>query len=478
MKDKTNWLLGFYIYACREFCTIKGLIVSLIIPCILFSAIASFFRNFEDLKGSRLSFLLTAHFYLTLWFVISLLIIIIWFVKRNIPKIKKGKIGVLFGPSHANEIRTELEDISKKLRKEIEGKDFTKIISIKTLPPNIEVGEHSKNLDVLTKANAAVLICGNFETFTAEGKHITGFSSFTISARTLPTSPQYAPILLGDAIVGRQLGWTSENTIHKNVVVNNLSEIARYIVGLSLIANTKYDNAQTILGPLLVEVNHKYNQKRLPIEIIRFKNTIQNAYVISLINQVSREYRKTLVDETIFRVNIGILQGWKHTLDEAFRIDNKKFDALLLMAIVGFLLKDVEDAKNSIRKARQLVPFQNQNLCDLSEAFLICYEGNLREARKIYRKLTKNPPSSQTMTDIFCFLHQAIETFVDKPQIRFVYALLNDEYGDKSIASDEFKIFISETDGIDIYKQWNREAKLRLKRIEQSDETVSMEVDS
>jgi len=470
MEQTINRVLNLYQDACRQYYNIKGLIYSLIIPLLIIPLIAKLIMGLDVLKNSCLSFMLTTIFYIFLYFVTSLFIVIIWFIKRSVPKITKDKIGILFGPAYNEEAKKEFDDISTKLRKEIEVKDILKIISIKTLPPNIEVGQHSKNLEVLGKANAAVLICGNFESFTADGRHITGFSSFTISARTLPVSPQDTPIILNDAIVGRQLGWTEENTIHKNVVINNLSEIARYIVGLSLIADGKFEKA--ILRPLLLEINHKYAHKRLPIEIQRFKKTIQTAVVVSLVDIILKEYNKALFDERLFSLGQHTLQKWSGALNEGLRIDNQSFGALLLLAIVQFLSSDVNGAKDSIRKARQFMPLQGHNLCDLSEAFLLCFEGNLREARKIYKKLTKNPPTYQTMSNIFSFIAQAIEAFKDKPQIRFVYALLNDEYGDKSIALEEFNKFILETESNELYKQWNREACIRIKRIEQSEGTA------
>ena len=475
MEEKSNIVLVIYEKACRQFYYVSGLICSLIIPLILIPLIASFFLQFKNLDNTCLSFLASGTFYVILYFSVFFIITILWFIKRSIPKITKGKIGVLFGPAHTDEIRKEMEDLSTKLKKEIESKDFAKIISVKTLPPNIEVGDHLRNLQILGRARATVLICGNFENFTAKGKDVTGFSSFTISTNRLPVNPQDTPIVLGDAVAGRQLGWTSENTIHKNIVAKNLSEIARYIVGLSLIADFKYDKAQLILGPLLLEIKQKYNQKRLPVEIRRFKDTIRLAYVMSLVKKVSQEYNTELVKEKIFQIDIPILQRWDHSLNEALNIDSGNFDALLLFAIIRFLLKDVAGAKDSIRKSRQFTPAQNQSICDLSEAFLFCFEGDLREARKIYRKIAKNPPSHQTINGVFSFLCQAIEAFSDKPQIRFVYALLNDEYGDKFIASEEFAKFILETEGIDLYKQWNREAKFRIKRTEQSNENESID---
>jgi hypothetical protein len=69
---------------------------------------------------------------------------------------------------------------------------------------------------------------------------------------------------------------------------------------------------------------------------------------------------------------------------------------------------------------------------------------------------------------VLSFLCQAIVKYDGKPQIRFVYALLNDEFGDKSIASDEYETFISLVKENKIYKNWKREAEIRKSRIKSS----------
>ncbi len=356
-----------------------------------------------------------------------------------------------------------MRDLSTKLKNEIERKDFSKIISVKTLPPNIQTGEHFRNLWILDKAKATVLICGSFEKFTAKGHNFTGFSSFTISTKSLPASPQQRLSLLNDAISGRQLGWTSENTIHKNVVVNNLSEISRYIVGLCLLADSKYNNAQLIFAPLLMEIEKKYSQRRLSVEIVRFKNTIRKAYVVSLVKEVIEEYNEQLISENVFSLDGTILRKWEQKLNEALKLDGKDLDALLMLAIIRFLSNDLRGSKEAVVKARMNSSSQSLNICDVSEAFLMCFEGDLRGARKIYRRLINNsPPDYKVMNNVFSFLYQSIEKHTDKPQIRFAYALLNDEFGDKTIATEAFEQFLSETEGKEFFNSWRREASIRI----------------
>jgi len=46
------------------------------------------------------------------------------------------------------------------------------------------------------------------------------------------------------------------------------------------------------------------------------------------------------------------------------------------------------------------------------------------------------------MLGVFNFLGQATSTYPEKPQLRFAYALLNDEFGDKALAQEEFEEFL------------------------------------
>ena len=170
----------------KKFYTSIGLLVSEFILCLFIAALAKFFLQFDNLDKSPFSFLITAQFYIAVYIGAAFLLFILWFIKRSVPKFKKGRIGILFGPAHTGEISSKLQDLSNRLNKEVKSKDFAKIISIKTLPPNIEVGEHSKNIEILNKAGASLIICGNFENFTS--------SLMTI---------QYGSVILGERVSQR-----------------------------------------------------------------------------------------------------------------------------------------------------------------------------------------------------------------------------------------------------------------------------------
>jgi tetratricopeptide (TPR) repeat protein len=321
----------------------------------------------------------------------------------------------------------------------------------------------------LETANARLLICGNFETFTVGGKKVTGFTSLTISVTRLPIRREDIPILLRDAVAGKQVGWDVANTIQRNVVADNLSELARYIAGLSMMADSRYEDAQVIFAPLLVEVKAKYSQRRVPVEIKRFVSTVSEVYVISLVEGVRQRYLGELAKEKIFQLHAETIQKWEASLREALRIKEHSPHALLLVAILRFLSGDIDGAVAAIRKGRASTPAEQQSPCDLSEAFLLAFTGRLRDAKKLYKKMvdSKYVPDPRLLWDVLQFLEQAISAFPDKPQIQFLYALLNDEFGDRALGQKEFEEFLTKVrDASDEHlKRWAREAKFRIARI-------------
>jgi len=145
--------------------------------------------------------------------------------------------------------------------------------------------------------------------------------------------------------------------------------------------------------------------------------------------------------------------------------------ALLLLAILKLLSQDIDGSKEAIRKARTSVPVSKQSSCNISDAFLLTIEGNLRDARKLYRKIinSRNIPDLGIMSNVFSFLGQAITAYPAKPQIQFAYALLNDEFGDRALAQKEFEEFIAKVNNSNDrgLMKWAREAKLRIQRIQQ-----------
>ncbi|MDD5063276.1 MAG: hypothetical protein PHQ35_00770 [Phycisphaerae bacterium] len=402
--------------------------------------------------------------------LISAIVLIIWLSLRRVPTFNQKQIGILFGPVRDEELSKELSDLRKRLESEIRSRDFTNLISIKQIPPNHLTGPHDINIRLLNKARGQVLICGRFECLTVKGKQLTGFSSLTISCiKTILLKPQ----MIADALSEKKLGWNIENTIDKNIVANNLAELSRYIVALGLFSQNRFNESKVLLGLLYADVNVKYNQRRRIAPISRFIENIKQLYAISLLQEVRLEYLQELYEERLFQIPQPKLEAWLKQTNSALQLDPaNSTTSYALIAIFQFLLGDIPAAKTSIRMSRNNLQKETQISCDFSEAFLLAYEGNLREAKKIYKRIMTYAPSLALLNSVLFFLTQAITKYPDKPQFKFIYALLNEGFGDVKLAITEYQEFIKVSESIPKFSQWVKEARFRIERLRNNSKKV------
>lgn len=453
----------------RKFYDPLGAILLVILVVVAANRILSFVK----IQKTPAIDLLEFRWEITLYLLLTVGSLLSWIWKRKVPKFRTGQTGILFGPAHDEALEKELYDLKQRLREEVQKTDFQDMISIKQLPPNHRVGQHMDNIRILQRSAARILICGRFEKFTIKGQQLTGFSSLIVSCATLPVHPQYAPNLLLDSISGKQWAWEGDNTINRNVVASNLSEVSRYIIGLSLITQRQYDKAQTVLGPLTAEVNSKYGRLRCSIETKRFKQRVADAYATAISFDVLDCYRRKLEEEKIFQAPKNQIVNWKNRIESAINLSGQNPNLFLQIAIYEFLSGNMVQAKDAIRKSRQLGPLGQQSVCDLSEAFLLAFEGNLREAKHLYKKVLEshNLPNASTIYQITTFLDQVCEKYQNNLEIRFLYGIFNYEFGDNNLAYKELEKFCTLAESKPNLSRWVQEARLRMKRIQNILET-------
>ena len=454
---------SYWVLLKRKFYDPLGAILLVILVVVA----TTIFLPFVKIQKTPVIDLLDWRWQIGLYLFLMGISLLFWICKRKVPKFRTVQTGILFAPSHDEAIEKELYDLEQRLREEVKKTDFQDMICIKRLPPNHKVGQHIDNSRILQRSGARILICGRFEKFTIKGKELTGFSSLTVSCAMLPVHPRYAPNLLLDSISGKQWAWEVENTINRNIVASNLSEVSRYIIGLSLIAQRQYDKAQRVLGPLTAEVNNKYGQLRCSPETKRFKQRVADAYASAISFDIQDCYLRELEDEKIFQLPPHQITEWKSRIENAIKISPYNPNLFMQLAIYEFLSGHVAQAKDAIRKSRQLIPIGQQYTYDLSEAFLLAFEGHLREAKHLYKKVSESGslPNANNMYQIITFLHQACEKYQDNLEIRFLYGIFNYEFGDKNLAYKELEKFCSLAESKPNLSRWVQEARIRMERI-------------
>jgi hypothetical protein len=452
----------------RKYYEPLGAILLVILVVFVANRIIVFLQNIPNVDKISIIAIKELPWQFGLYLILILFTLLFWIWKRKVPTFKNTQAGILFAPAHDEILEKELNDLEQRLQEEIRKTDFQDMIRIKRLPPNHRVGQHIDNIQVIQKSRARILICGRFEKFTIKGQELTGFSSLTVSCATLPVHPQYATNLLKDSISGKQWAWEIENTINRDVVASNLSEVSRYVIGLSLIAQRKFDKAQQVLGLLMAEMNSKYGQLRCPIETKRFKQRVADAYASAIDFEVWNCYSRELDNERIFQIPQNKIIEWKDRIANAIKVSEQNSNLYVQLAIYEFLGGDIRKSKEAIRKACQLLLPKQQSSCLLSEAFLFAFDGDLREAKRLYKRVLKsdNPPSANTIYQVVLFLHQTCERYPDKLEVRFLYGIFNYEFGDKNLAYKELEQFCNSAESKPELSGWVREARIRMERIE------------
>ena len=390
----------------------------------------------------------------------------IWLVKRRAPRFRLGRIGILFAAKHEASLLRELRNLHDRVVDEIFEKGLGDRIEVETCPPNITIRSHEEALSLLTITRGRVLIWGQFETATRQGKEVVGFSKISVTCNLLPTEFVQKAELLGDSLVSRKWGWATENSIDRVVVAQNLAEVSRYVVGLSLLAEHRYGEAQTVLGLLRLEVQVKYASRRVPPVILRFQETIRRVYIISLVEGIRQAYMNELYEDRIFEVDRRTLAAWASALQEAVELDENVPGARLMLAIIEFLRGDIQAARQCLRQEEQRSA-SSRLVCKFSEAFLATFAGDYHAARRLYREIMKDPRAAEprVIQPVLCFIEQAAAKYPEKPELIFILGLLNQELHDMVRGLSAFEEFVTKAGGDPQRKRWVQEANIRIQKI-------------
>lgn len=474
MSSTSEWIDRIHTweaFLAEHYYDVRGLIAQLLLASIIVVASVSRILAFFDagsMNGIGQSATKSQQVlaYVLVWSLIVALVTVIWLYKRKVPCFKEGGIGILFAARTEPELRKDLADLEDRLREEIAQKDICQSIDVRSLPPNHWVKGPTDAVAFLARSGGSVMIWGRFEKNTHCGKEITGFSSISFTCRALPVAAAQHAQVIGDSVMGRQWGWEAANSIHRSVVSQNLSEVARYIIGLSLLVRGRSADAEQVLGILLAEVENKFRSKRVSPAVHRFQGTLKCAYLDSIVHGIATAYRQSLDDEKLFDVDEATWSHWSDRLCSVIQRNENARGVRLLLAIIRFMQNRVPDAKHHLREEAQRFP-KSRTACLISEAFLTSFEGNYGDARKLYRDLFRDPKTADVdFLSVLSFLEVVAAHYREKPELLFLVGLLNDELYDKARALTAFDEFVHCCDGRPELARWIKEAKIRRRKLE------------
>lgn len=221
--------------------------------------------------------------------------------------------------------------------------------------------------------------------------------------------------------------------------------ISKYIISLAALLSGDVDYSQKLLEEINLLLTN--NQSSIP----------------SLL-KIRRRLPSRLLDVYILQARIAFL-GWRNTrtsesidktkyyLDKIESLSPNEYLLHLLKAIYYFVVKSIPLAKNEIRKCNKV----NDVIWRFSYAFLYAYEGNLKQAYRIYQIAFRKKIEPETTFEVEEFITWVLDTEPDKTQLYFCLGLINYyakedirqaeidfnkfiEFGDKNIYQEEINI--------------------------------------
>lgn len=312
--------------------------------------------------------------------IIIIFSILLWLFIRRVPNFNKNEIGIIIALNILDkELDDELLKLHEKLESIIELEGLKTKIVIKFSPRRLTPKTQEQAYALRKKCDANLIIWGLVEKGNHQSIKTTSFKPICFSYE-LKLPPQLAFNInqsINSLLKQRKWVITDNNSIlDRDYLVQNIEEIALYIIGLNLYFSEYLDRSIDILGRVL----NKYKSRKF----------ISDYDKIAISNIL-------LIIHTFFKTKAKALELWplSHTKEKSLILAEKIISGmqsfqmpgvLLLKAQVEFSRGNIINANMFIDKAIVEIPGDPSPF--YSKAFLLYYEGNLKGGyQNIWRAL-------------------------------------------------------------------------------------------
>jgi hypothetical protein len=384
------------------------------------------------------------------WTVLNIILLIVWFSWRLPPKSAPEKILVLFAPESQPECEETIFSLYNQFEKDLQGRNLTGVVIRSLVPRSYTIRNHTDADRLLQETGARLVIWGNVERGKLKDKPVEGFKtiSFTVRSREL-RQQEVLPFAkaLGSAMALRAYAYSdSDSFIEKGVVVENLSEVARFFIGAALTLDGKVDDSLPILESLAREVEIKRRQKLRQPQSELFYTCIVEFLKGALIQRFNAIYENSLIDKITLRAADEPAKRCEAVLNTLANLPGDPKEFSLLRAILRFHFGDLKEARRAVNDGKQFLP-KTDPAPYLSLGFLRLWEGSyqyaLREYMRAKRYMTAD---TRIIINVIRFFHGVMDANPERQQLRFGLAFVNDWFFDREVAKKEYQLFIEQTE--------------------------------
>jgi tetratricopeptide (TPR) repeat protein len=289
-------------------------------------------------------------------------------------------------------------------------------------------------------------IYGTFQKGNLNHEVIEGFRSiaFTVIHRQL--KPEATPSIanhIAAALDARKFAIRDKNSfIDQDVVINNLSEVSRFFIGLALTLELKINEAREILEPLLHETELKANAKANNPKLEKFAHAIRCCLAVIYEASLANTYNARLIEHITDRSCDDAALECKRYLEQLKKINAVNSSYYLSEAILLFHFGDVDAAIKAIEHARRLAPFAN-SAHHFSFAFLHLWKGEYKKSFMQYVRAGKwANPDMIVIMNLLTFLATIRRLHPTRIEIIFSQAFINDRFLDQQVALEDYHAFL------------------------------------
>jgi tetratricopeptide (TPR) repeat protein len=370
--------------------------------------------------------------------VTAIVVLIVWEMTNRVPRVQKKKNGIVIAivadnDEQAVQIRKDfLAHLSGLIQADEQSTNLRLLVVPKFVAERVERDDQAVAL--LNKTRGVFMLYG-----TARKRKISGADSHLLELRGVvrhqPITPHIQAQLQGEfvSVLPSSVQFPVDNDVFAFAFTSDWAEIvARYMIGLAAMVSGYLPYAETLL--LYVEARLAGRSLVGPMRKLRYRvpQRLMELYKLWLdaLNQAYFMKRERFVLETAETV-----------VNKVLARDPANYNALLFSAICLFVLhRDTSGAMTAVLKCRKFPDVTWR----YSHAFLLAYQGRMKEARDEYKIACRARSQDRTLR-IQCeeFIQLVLHEEPNKAQLHFASALIN-EYAksDTEGAKRDYKAFL------------------------------------
>jgi tetratricopeptide (TPR) repeat protein len=375
--------------------------------------------------------------------ILAAIIFFIWLLSRRYPKAHKDKVGIIIAiRSNTLEAERIRNDVVEKFLEIMKGSGVSKYLDLLVLKDfqAKKVIDEKSALGVSNKCAGAFVIWGKSLSYRVDnGNNQYGFDlSYQVRHKPL-VPPAQAMVAQGfqEALVNKKWEFLEKDTLRGiRITAANIREVALYVIGIA--AYVSYDFSTS---------------KDFHLEVYKLlsKDKAKEKSLSPVFQRVP-----IFISDSLHIIGYSIYLNEKDVdkalgfAEQAITFWPQNANAHTNKALYLFQLGDIEGAKKTIKKVRQLNAKIHiwDSAWRYSEAFLLFLDKKFPEGFSSYKKAFNGYTSDRSVDEVVTFLEVFLKNNPDKAQLIFALALIRlYKKDDKPKALEEFETFMEQTQG-------------------------------